>query len=561
MFSFKKTVVTVAALSMLVGFGACKKSDSANGGDATALAALASSGSWDKSEVNVLFGLVPDDSSIVYASTRNLDVNKMQSMFKGMTKWFGQYDNLIDKALAETTDEAQIKAIKESKEMLNSMKLISTDFKAYAKAWGIDENGHADAIMYMNKDALVAHVTVADSSILKSKLNGYVELLKTVASKEDLTLDSKTIGEGDDAWIMLSSPAENDKELPGFAFHFGNKIVSVAIINSNADAAKLASFLKPAAKSVKKGDFGKIGDDVVGVGYMDNLRMMDYLDSALVQKILKEIDVEIPGGCVKDVKDIISNMKRTNFSASIKSDGTLAGVSTIVLSDKAELAKLNDLHTASPDVMKDKSLVGVKVNMNIDKALTYLLDLGDRLGKKGYTCSAFTDLTSTAKELSSQITPQVRDMVAGFSGVNVALHSLDLDTKKFDAVVDVTGSGVGKTVPGILSLLQMAQPEIMSMLDLQKDKASTIDLSAMAGMPISVGMTYTDTDLVVATAGNDVLAIAKGAKSNRRNFFEIAYSMALTKLTDPTMDFGDGIMMIAAGSNDEGITITTELKF
>ncbi len=561
--NFKKSVVAAAAVCMLFTVGACKKS--AENTEASAPAALAAAANWNKADVNGLLNYIPAESSVVYASTRNFDINspELKILLDASLKMIDKSMKMIDDQIAQAGDNAEmLNALKASKAQMEESVALVKDYKNVAPQWGLDVDGRTEEVVYVNDGEIVMHMSVVDSKKFESKINAIIDAVKV--ADESFKIERKTIGEGDNAWTVISIPDMTDagKAPLAIAVHYGKTLVSAAVATPDVTVDELAKVLKPADKAITKDALGKIEDDMLAAGYIDNIRVLNLLVSEDFKPVIENaFDTKLEDVCINDVKDILTAMPRTNMSYRLLKDGSVSMDSTLVLADKAEAAKLAGLHAPSMDVMNAKSLAGLKLNLNLDKTLTYIVDLSAKLGAKNYQCGAISEMTQSIKELTELATPEIRSMIAGVSGINLAVNDFVVDEKKIDAVIDITGSAIGTTVPGLLEIAKAASPELAAMINLKKDEATSIDLTALVNMPLVVNAIYTDTDLVLATAQNDVTAISKNAKSDRKNFMELAVSMALAKLADPNMDLGDMNYTITLGSNDEGIASSVIMKF
>ena len=104
-----------------------------------------------------------------------------------------------------------------------------------------------------------------------------------------------------------------------------------------------------------------------------------------------------------------------------------------------------------------------------------------------------------------------------------------------------------------------------------EDTSSTVweDLISGYDLPVTVNATYTDQDIMFSTASRgDVVSLAKTAKTNRHNFFEIYLSSDFMNIAnDENVDFStlfngaEFNYTMGFGSNEQGLTMDVIYNF
>ena len=577
---FKKSMLAVAAVSMLFAFGACKKGEIATdfkkGEIATDFkSAVALTAKWNKSDVNSLLGYIPADAIAYAFNTHNFDINSPE--YQGIMKWgLALSENVIktaDKQLAAgDVDPEQKAAIESTKTYMSGIIALMKDYKTLAPEWGLDPNMHSDSVMFISDSNAVAIMTVSDGEKFKTKMTGIFDSLKTVSEEFDYI--KSTVGEGENVWEVYAAKEAIDGTTitPAIAINITKTIITAAIINGTTpDPAKLAELKKPAAKSLTQKELGKINDKTGMIAKLDNVRLFELINDPQFAEMLKDENGEpiVSPECMKDTTKLISMMPSATMVYNFDSPTSYSSHAVLSL-DANELKKIHALHTPSIDLVNDKSIAGVKVNLNIEQAINYITDLSSRLAQAQITCSSYQELVDLLKELPAQIAnPMIAPYVKGITGINGALDALDTKTFKLEGAINITGPKIGELVPGLLAMGKGIAPEVADKFNLTKDAATTIDFSKLADLPVTVNATYTDQDIMFATASRgDVVSLAKTAKTNRHNFFEIYLSSDFMNIAnDENVDFStlfngaEFNYTMGFGSNEQGLTMDVIYNF
>jgi len=569
---FKKSLIAAAAISMLFTFGACKKSADQNtngdsNGQATQAAALVAGSNWNKADVNSLLSYVPADASAYQVSTRNFDIDspQMAAVFKFTSQYYKNSIESIKQTAPDAADPERASFDAAIKSVESVLSLID-NYKTESVEWGLDPNMHIDSAAYLANNSLVAIVTLADGEKLKSKISNVFGSLKIVSDNLDIV--KKEVGTGDDLWTIyaLKDSIPETQITPAIAINITKNLVFAAVVDANVTEAELAAFKKPAANPITKDALGTIAANEASIAKVDNSKLIDLANAPAIKALFKAAQSEeiISEACLKESKENFSTFPGVRVSQTIEDDNSMSFKAVLLMNSKDELAKINALHAASPDLLKATSLLGFKLNFDTSKALSYFTDVSSRISSKQYSCNLYTEIANAMKDLPEMLAdPQIRGYVDGITGINAALDAVDIKNAKFDGSVNITGTKIGEIIPGVKLLGASFVPELAN---LTKDQPLSIDLSAVAGMPLSINAAYTDNDLMVTTAPNDVMALTKLPKNNRRHFVELYMSSDLIDAVGASevVSIMNGLKFnytISIGSNEEGIVFDMNYKF
>lgn len=568
---WNKAVIGLAVVS-LFAVTACKK-DPEKTADTGAVqqAAPLMAKTWDKSVVNGLLEYVPADTTFVSATTRQFSVDspEMKALFGKFNKLTTDVDKILETEAVKDELGADAEAVKSSINATKSLKDLLSDYPKYAADFGLDPDGHFDSIAYMNGNTMVGKFTVADMEKYRAKvISTWDEMFKAAADENDpaTKIEPKEVTAGGEKWLVY--PVKNLRTIDdcsvckimpnALAVNFGKDIATYALIDEN-DTASLEKLLKPVDNSLKADALGKLTDDAWTLGYIDNVKLFQIMTSDAGKALLKDMDItsELTPECSAYYLDIVKTFPKTSFDLRLGNNGNVATSMTVVMNDKAELKKLQNLHAQSLKVANDSSLAAVSFNLNFQNTITYLTEKAASLAASDAKCEDVKNYATMLQEgVKALQDPQVAMFTSGISGLNVALDKFDSATKAFEAVANITGPTVGVTLPLLFNLAKAASPELKT-IDLKKDEVVAIDLTEMAGMPLKLNAFLNDTDFVAGTAKYDVKAIAGGEKKINNDFISLYVSMTLAALLDANVPdaFRDMAYGISLGTNDDGIAL------
>ena len=564
--------VIVLAVASLVGLGACKKSENKAGGDEAAQSAALmqqADQKWDKADVNGLLTFVPEDTAFVVASTRLLSDNPLMGK---VTAYSRKVFEASQKALDSNDPEIQAQKAKCEDIFKYSDEILALDPEKMADRLGMDPKFHSDEIAYnLDKTIVIKQSGVVDYKKLTAELDKMMGFASKCAGVE--FPQPTEIKNGDAAWRVynieslvaslgsdIPKDANGKSIIPGsLAMNESNGVLTVALYDASTPDA-LAATLKPAAKALTKDALGNIGSDVYALGYIDNTK---------AAQVLLSLDPSIQANCKTEIAGIVSNFPRINFAYRVDNDGNpLYNDNTLVLADKAELKKLQELFVAHSALINDKSLAGLSLNIDITKFLTYTKGVYDAMVAKNYTCDAVKDIQDGFKQLADlSAEPQAAAFVNGISNLNLSLENFDMKDPAnlvLDAVASLEGTSVGTTIPMLVGLAAAGSPELAQALKFVKGEVTDIDLMPIVKMPIKIKAYLNDTQLIVGTEKQDVKAIAEGKKADDKALLRILLDMSLIgKISDeiPSNLSINSKIDGQLGTNADGITLNWNMKY
>lgn len=552
MFSFRKSVIAAMAVGMIFTFGACKR-------DVSGVTAQGVTSSWKVDDVNSLLEYVPADAPIVVATTRNFNIDSpeiksfLEKALVYQEKTMAQLNTVQDPDAKQMVDAA--------KKAMESYAALLKDYKNEAVNWGLEPSGRQDSVTYISKTHIVGHATVVDADKLKGKLQALLDGYLSMG--ESKLFKSKTIGSDDNAWTLYQPDQMPGAELslPSFVLRFHKNLVTFVVVQGEPDVNTLADLVKPVAKGLSKDALGKIGKDAAAVGFADNANLVDLLQIPAVKAILNAADIELDDACVPEFKALAANFPRIHFVERLLKDGVMLADSTLVFSDKAELKKLQALHAGSVDLKSAKTLANLSINLQLDKAIPYLSDLSKAVAAKNFKCGMLSDFSRQLSSLPKMASdPDVTKYASAVSSIGVIVDDFNMETKKVDASLMISGDKLGELVPEISQMLSaMSMP-----VDIKKDEVTKFDLEPMIGWPVSLDMTYGNTDFAMATTGHDVKAMTKLSKTTSTDFVQLGLALKLFSTFIMTeadgLPLDDGHYGISFGTNDDGLRLTFSFK-
>ena len=595
---------------------------------------------WKKEDVNSLLMFVPDNSPFVVGSTRELDYNHpvIKKLFTMYSQTMDKYVELMNKLSTETDsnmldDEAK-KTFQASLKMMNMVSDLLKDYHAVAPEFGLNPD-HQDQIIYLDGSNLVAKVTVDDSNKVKSKMN---ELFRMLPDMSENMFKTKEVMIGNEPWLYASFSDNNTNDSPiqaqiddlkakrdeavkannteaverfnetianlerlnntsgnddylsimNFAIHYGQGVVTVVLMANEKDFDNYARFLRPAPKPMDKATLGAAEPNVIALGFLDNVNGFDKLMAGEARKILEDIiNMKYTDDCNREFKEIIANYPKLSLAVRVDGDNKFIMDSTLSFSDKESLKKLQEYHTPSLPILSDKTQIGLKFNLALDKLLAHIIGLADSLSTTSYKCALLSEIATQAKQLPVLVTdPQFRVVkmaISGISGLNLSLDQLTFDknnqVKTLEGIVNITG-------PSISDVATLAIPslstEIPAVANLSVDgKPITVDLSNLANIPVKLNANLTQTDFTAATSSYNVKNVSAAERVQNSTFFEFVMSPSFyssvilsaldneVKNSDDTFNdimheiykFWDMDYRFSIGTNDEGLLGSSEIIF
>ena len=578
-------ILAMAGIMCLTG---CKKIAESLEEKAPQLSQALSGKSWDKSEVNSLLTYVPADTAAIFATTRQFDFDNptiKMVLSKGLKNFDASLDeakNRLKQLPPDSKDMPKLKALIDTLE--ETYRPMLADFSNESVKWGFDPK-HMDSIIYLNDTTLVAKVTVADGNKLKAKLteslNAVNHLFGALANNNAPKVELKEIKAGGETWSVYSTAAalekaageciacENGKTtLPtDIAIHFGKEIVTMAFVVHD-DTATLEKLLKPAANPLNKKDLGTISDTTAYIGYVNNVALYNQITRGNGLKFIQAMGLETSPECIAEIGQMVSVFPKFKHESQITPSNHIVSSNTLMMNDKEELKKINELHTQGMDLIKDGTLAGIGLNLNIPKFIAYLQEIGDKLKAKSYKCEAIREIPSAIGMMAVfMLNPEISKYTSAITGISAALTKLDITgaEPQIEAAVHLTGPQIAAAIQDDslpLKLLMVSPYAAKAVKNIKKGEVSEIDLSPTLNMPLKLSTYLSDTDLVLGTSSFDVQSIANQSKVQSGDFLRIAVDtsiLALAGLNLP-VNFTQELIDTHFGSNDEGFFFTAVLK-
>ena len=219
---------------MIVTLPACNKSQKSNTASGNAPAAV----HCESQKINSLFAFVPEDSPIVFSSTREIDLNHpfFQRLRSQSEKYIAASEKFFERStdpaytresleerleyaspyerqeiltnyLFFSPDEESKKEFEKNIEFLKRLEVLAKDFKTHAPEFGLNPE-HIDQILYLDDTALVFKQTVEDGAKLKSQLDTFFQNIPL-----QVQIQYKEIKAEDETWSILSMVPENQIKL------------------------------------------------------------------------------------------------------------------------------------------------------------------------------------------------------------------------------------------------------------------------------------------------------------------------------------------------------------
>ena len=173
--TFSKKMILGIALASLFFAPACKKNDSANTG--TAAHAIEEE-NWVVADVNGLLPYVPENTPMILASTRELDMGN--PLLKTTTDAFFKSVITSGDQLIAQLDELKKKNPNFRSSSIESMEVLThayTQFKPILENYaqgapllGLNEHGHIDFVAYIDGIQPVVKLTLKDSKKFETQV-------------------------------------------------------------------------------------------------------------------------------------------------------------------------------------------------------------------------------------------------------------------------------------------------------------------------------------------------------------------------------------------------------
>ena len=566
----KKWLTSILAASLLFGFAGCKKDAPKSQDEVTQKVQALADGKWDKAEVNALLAFVPEDTPFVFASTREFDINHpaYKKVFEKTKVVMEQLNNLMQKSMAKTDEEGA----KIANKMMSDLKALISDYANVAKDYGMNPE-HNDSIIYMDGSLVVAKITADDGAKFQAKIEEYTKMLPDLSITE--------VKAGTDSFIEYGIKDSSEEKYAAY-INYGKNIITIVL---NADAnntAELARTLKVADKQLLKSKLGKVSSDVAALGYVNNEAIVDKIFASDILKEEEELAELSTPECNAEIKAIVADYPRLNMVYRIKNDSEFSSDFSLVINNKDALKRLESLHAESIKITNDKTMLSMGINIDVGKAIAWFKETATSISSKQYACAPLkAAATEIGKLPGLLLLPQAAQFIAiaeGISGISFALDNFsytEIENNKFDsiqALVDVSGPTIGKSLPSALALAAAVSPEIATIRP-NAEEATTIDLAKLDVGNLSIQAYMSDTDFLIGTKNYDIKTIAKSPRKANPNFLELSlntsfYNMFLKDENDDDLVAFKQILDAlnfsytwTIGTDSEGLSGSVVVKF
>ena len=511
---------------------------------------VAQGSAWDKSQPNAYLAYVPANAATVIASTRNLDMNTEN--LKNMAALWGKILQSMVNVIKSQFDGKQLRD--SEKPMVDAMfgyfdKMISicTDYGKAAAEWGLDPVGHSDIVAYVADGSIVAKVGVVDPKKLHAQMMDVIHSFMALFDKQLVQIPEKCAAtmpknvETDLAgqkWQVIDLRPFWQGEcvnVPEKAYPYVPKIVALHYATDTMtavmtwDEAVPTGIIEKAAAPFDVKKFGDAPADSVTLAYVDHraflakILAIPNIKKELFGRYLEDAELET---CASELTEIVGYLPESHCTTRVATNGSMLNSCT---ADVPVVARgiLQSLASAHANLTRPDSNASFSMNLNVPNAIDALQKLAFVASSRNYKCPTFARATRDLAEMAPALSdPKFAAMTKGIQGFQIVLHTLDLrDPSQSNGAAVLTGTDV----PTLWAHLQNNVPELKS-LDIKKDAVSPVNLDKVLGMPLTGNGTLTNTDLVIATNGNDVKAISVLPKENDGRIFEFMFSSDMYNL-------------------------------
>lgn len=547
--NYRNIVAGLVACSLCFGMASCKKNENVTTNEQSAALEQKKDVNFEKDAVNGLLEFVPADTPYVYASTREfrMDSPAIQKILKysaAITEKSQTITALAEKEMS--ADPHELAQLKNAMKLLDSVAPLIQDFPKNAANYGLNAQ-MADSVMYVVDDCLVVKATIDDRAKFAEKFDPIIESLCTILSASPESKIQRAVVEGNNFRSIYSVSMTDDSDdeaneagtaqssvVSKYYVDYGVNAITLIMPFDVNKAVDFDQFLKPAANPLKKEALGKIDSSINGIGYIDNVAIVDKIMGTPAEVVASLFDVELDAACGSEFKEIVKDYPRTKLVQKIVGDDHFTMEATVVVSDKEWLKKLQSLSAPHIALGTGNDLFELGFNLDIGKTVDLLMAMSKNMATKEYKCALLNDVKESVTEIDALLaSPEAmlyKDSIFKLTGLNMALSKLDLSKMPEVAVEAIVGLR-GTSVAGVMTLLKplvvRAVPELAS-LKANAESVTSIDLSEM--IPNESAQAYlTDTDLLVGTKSYDLIAISKKEAKDNKKIFTFSMSGELIK--------------------------------
>lgn len=542
----KKTLAILVASSLLFAFGCNKKEEAAS--DVVKAAMEVLSGDWDKSVINGLLQYVPADSAMVYGSTRNIDLDHpvMQKYLKSSEKLLRDQREMLKST--HPTDNVGMLAF------YDGIIALTANYATVAPEWGLDAKGRTDSILYMTDTKIVGKLSVVDGAKLKTKVAGYLKDFKDI-SFTDLNV-------GSEKWMLLKDANDDSVAL---AMHFGAKELTLSVIFDMSEKMDvLNDLLKVVANPMGKEALGQVSDAMAGIGFIDNVKVFSRIlnpNTELGKAWAENNSDPLSDVCASEMKSIAEAYPRIDFDVSIH-DNDVRINSVFKIKSGETVSDLKSMLGKRIMIETAKSVGGLFVGLDVASSIKILSKWGNVISQNPYSCEDLGYINEAATALVSL--PMLASgknfkFVNSITGLGVSLESIEFidDMPKIAASAYIIGSELSDAAK-LLKTMLGKEVKVLKDLKVEKNVVSTIDLSALAQMPITIQTQFNDHGVIIATGeGIDIAQLAKiESKAADEDILNFKLDYKVLSLIDESLKM-DYVLHMNMGIVNDGIKITS----
>lgn len=505
---------------------------------------------WDKSVVNGLLEYIPADSSMVYASTRALDLdNPLMKAY--LAKSEKMLESMSDN-LAKLDPEEQAEVIK----FYAAVVELSKNYETIAPEWGLDAKGRTDLVMYSTDTKLVVKMSLADGTKTKAKA---MELSKEV---EDLRVNDITVGS--EQWTLLGA---NENDMLKLAVHFGTDKLTLSIVfDATQDLSYLNALLAPVANPMSKDALGTLSAETAGIGFSDNVKVLAQAlnpNTDLGKLLIMGGEFNLSELCTSEISSLVAKFPRTELKGLV-TDTDLSVHYVVKVANSDTVGELKSMLGKRIAIETAKSVGALFVSLDVGKAIDVLSKWGTEISQAPYECEDLSFINESAGSLAGlkqMASGEQFSFVNSISGMGVSLESLEMidGMPKIAASAYFLGSDIMNAAKLGKMMLGSEVPQIAA-VKVEKDVVSTIDLSDLANMPLMLQTQFTDHGLVMTTGeGVDIAAISKIEAINSNDYIGFTLDYKILGLIEESLKM-DYVLNFNIGVADDGISISSTMK-
>ncbi|MBU0551222.1 hypothetical protein KKB55_08550 [Myxococcota bacterium] len=469
-----RLVTLAAALSLaLVG---CKKSDPAEGGNASTNSSAKTSKATAPSAMPAFFDFIPADSPYVFASAKAMPDEAMDKIFKALQPLFDKLDAEMAKEISNPDADKMGKIlIEEFKGKLNKKGLESLGIHTNPKMalYGL---GLLPALRMELKDpkallATIARIEAKRGKPLPSKKLG--ELKYWSKEKDGVEIDIAVVG---NELIVGVLPVAAAAEL--LPVLLGQKKLEQS---AAANMKKLMTDGGFAGYGMGYVDFTTIAATIMGTAQGYNAKVWTAAPFSKGAPQLEEV-------CKQEIGGMVANMPRMTFGYTEATAEMWAMQYTLEM--KPELAKaLTKLITPVPGVGEEsKAIFSFGLGLNVAELMSFAKVTVEAMKAKPYACPLLNDLNGAVGMAAMQLgqLKQLPPFVKNIHGFHFGLKDVKIDPKKGPTSVNACAFIRLDKPDEALQMLKGMAPPLAKLKVAMDGKPVAVPAELLKGLPMPV---------------------------------------------------------------------------